>query len=194
MTQNKLIGITGGIGSGKSAVIAIISRFYPVVKMDDFTEPSYKIAEKELKAEFGDDIFSEERVDKARLRDVVFEDSAKLERLNAILHPIIIAETLKKAKTLGKIVFIECPLLFEQNLQSLFDEVWLITADKKRREERIIKRDGLNAEIAKKKIEALMPDENKKASSDVIIHNDKDLSELETEVSRELERLKKRTE
>lgn len=194
MTQNKLIGITGGIGSGKSEVIAMISRFYPVVKMDDLTEQSYKIAEKELKEEFGDDIFSGESVNKARLRDVVFDDSAKLERLNAILHPIIIAETLKKAKTLGNVVFIECPLLFEQNLQSLFDEVWLITADRERREERIIKRDGVNAEMAKKKIEALMPDENKKASSDVIIHNDKDLSELEKEVSRELERLKKRTE
>lgn len=192
MTQNKLIGVTGGIGSGKSKVMEIIAKSYPTINMDDFTEKAYIEGEKALKTAFGEEIFVGDKVDKKRLRETVFSDSEKLKTLNAILHPIIIKNTLDEAKKLDKTVFVECPLLFEAGLEGMFCEIWLITANTGTRLKRVMERDGVTEEMAQKRINAQLSDENKIAKSDVIIHNDGSVEDVEKEVSLELWKFEKR--
>lgn len=192
MTQNRLIGVTGGIGSGKSKVMEIIAKSYPTVNMDDFTENAYTEGKTALKDTFGEEIFTGDKVDKKRLRELVFSDNEKLKALNAILHPIIIKNTLDKAKALGDTVFVECPLLFEAGLEDMFCEIWLITANAETRLERVMKRDGVTKEMAQKRINAQLSDENKIAKSDVIIHNDGSVEDVEKDVSLELGKFEKR--
>lgn len=192
MRQNKLIGVTGGIGSGKSSVIAIVKKYYPTVNMDDLTETAYKVGRKKLEETFGKEIFVGDNVDREKLKKKVFGDKTELKKLNEILHPIIIEKTKERANEYDSDVFVECPLLFEAGLSDMFDEVWLVVSEKETKIKRLFERNGYTEEIAKQRINAQMPDEYKIKSSDVIIHNDKGLKELEDEVLLELEKYKNR--
>lgn len=193
MTQNKLIGITGGIGSGKSTVAKILKKSFPVINMDDLTSLAYSSSEKELEKEFGKEIFIDGKVDKKALGKIVFADEKKLKKLNDLLHPKIIKETLALAKKERGIVFVECPLLFEANLENIFDEIWLVVARYEKRLQRIISRDDIDEAFAERKMASQSDDSNKIKKSDIIIHNDGDLAALEKEVSLEIEKLIERS-
>ncbi len=192
MRQNKLIGVTGGIGSGKSQVMKIIAKSFPTINMDELTDGAYLEGKDSLKEAFGEEIVSNGSIDKEKLRSIVFADKEKLNTLNEILHPIIIRKTLEKAKEQKRDVFVECPLLFEANLSDMFDEIWLVVAKEETKIKRLFLRNGYDEILAKKRIDAQLPDENKISKSDVIIHNDLSLTELENEVSLELEKYKNR--
>ena len=120
MKQNKLIAITGGIGSGKSEVVGILKILgHPVLSCDNFTPKAYQKwrSKRFFKKEFPQAVSKETGyyIDKKILGDIVFTNKEKYDKLNGFLLPIILKLVLRQAKKLKGKVFIEVPLLFESN-------------------------------------------------------------------------------
>jgi len=186
MKQNKKIAITGGIGSGKSAVSQILaSKGYFVLDCDLITKQLYqKQATVEIiRQNFGDDFVVDEKIDTKKLGAYVFEDKNRVQKLNAIIHPLIFAELERQVNESGQeVVFVQIPLLFETGMQNHFDDVWLVTANEQTRIDRVVIRDGLDVEQIKNRIKNQLDDEKKSALVHTIIKNDGDLQNLQSVV------------
>ena len=153
----KKIAVTGGIGSGKSTVLKILSDFgYPVFSCDEvykevILDPVYI---KKIYKNFPNCV-ENNIIDKKKLAKEVFSNSEKRARLNSIAHPMIIELLLSKMKaTPNDIAFAEVPLLFEENLESLFDGVIVVLRKESDRIESICKRDNCTQKEALARIAA----------------------------------------
>lgn len=196
MNKLYLIGITGNIGSGKSTVLKLLrKKNYNVLSADEQTQFAYELAKESLRENFSDIIFNEEgEIDRKKLGGIVFSDGKKLEKLNEILHPIIIELLFSKANKLNGIVFLEIPLLFECNLQSKVDEVWVIYADSETKIERIMSRNNVSGKEAQKRLGAQKSIELNALQSHIIIDNSGDFNSLENALNAELKKLEERVE
>ncbi|MDR1952871.1 MAG: dephospho-CoA kinase [Clostridiales Family XIII bacterium] len=194
--QLRVIGITGGIGSGKSTVTAHLRRrLYSVYDADEIAREAVRPGEpalKELTAAFGEDILNADgTLNRSALADKVFGDESKVEVLNAILHGDIArrldahidrhrAHVLKsrgKMKTL-KTAFIDAPLLFESGLAARCDETWLIIADEDIRLRRVALRDGLSEAQIRARAAHQLSDAEKRKRADIVIENNGSVEEL----------------
>jgi dephospho-CoA kinase len=194
--QLRVIGITGGIGSGKSTVTAHLRRrLYSVYDADEIAREAVRPGEpalKELTEAFGEDILNADgTLNRSALADRVFGDDAKVEALNAILHGDISrridacidrhrAQVLKsrgKMKTL-KTAFIDAPLLFESGLAARCDETWLITADEDIRLRRAALRDGQTEAQIRARAAHQLPDAEKRKRADIVVENNGSIEEL----------------
>ena len=188
----KRIGITGGIGSGKSTVSKFISSLgYTVVDADkiafDLAKPKSELLD-EIEYEFGGSVITENgSLNRKALGELVFNDNEKRRRLDLIFQPRIKSEIEKIFSELEsrkdiKLAFLDAPLIFETGLQSYLDEVWLINADTDKRFERIKKRDNLSNEEIKSRIQSQMSDTDKIGLADVTIENNGNLRELKLQI------------
>jgi dephospho-CoA kinase len=180
----KIIGLTGGIGTGKSAVSEyLLQKGYTVVDADtisrEITAPGAEglaALLTALAAAFGDDVVTPAgALDRRRLAEIVFHDTEKRLRLNAILHGRIgrrIESQLAGCRAAGEaVVFLSAPLLIETGMQRRTDEVWLVDADEETQIRRVMARDGLTAAAARQRIAAQMPAEERRAYADARIDN-----------------------
>lgn len=190
----KVIGLTGGIASGKSTVSNILrEKGAYIIDADEISkalvEPG-KPAYKEIVEFFGKEILNEDgTIKRKKLGKIVFADTEKLSVLNSITHPKIIEEIEKKLKECRerdeKVVVIDAALLIELGLYKLADEVWLVVVDEKTQLERLLKRDMfLEPKEAKDRIRAQMPQEEKKKYATRIIDNTGDFSHLKEQVEK----------
>ena len=188
MRQNKKIAITGGIGSGKSAVSQILeSKGYFVLDCDQITKQLYKKQQtiEAIETNFGSQFVFDGGVDTKKLGAYVFAQQDRVKKLNAVMHPLIFAELDRQIEASGKnIVFVQIPLLFETGMQNHFDDVWLVTADEQTRIQRVVARDGLDIEQIKNRIKNQMDDEKKSQFVHTIIKNDGDLQQLDSVVQK----------
>jgi len=198
LSDVRIIGITGGIGSGKSTVGKIIAdRGMVVIDSDEIArelvEPGSEALE-EIIWEFGQDILSVDgRLDRIKMASLVFTDENKRTRLEKILHPRICNEYRKRAcDSASELVFILMPLLFEADLVDDVDSIWLCYAPVALRLERTIKRDDSNGDEVLARINAQISDEEKIDRSDVILYTDCTLPELEKRVEAALADLAKK--
>lgn len=187
MKQNKckLIGLTGGIASGKTTVKNILTdKLYIVIDADIISREVVEIGKSgyyEVIEYFGSDILDKSmNIDRKKLADIVFNDVIKRKKLEDILYPYITKEMLEqihnKCKNNVEVVFIDIPLLFENKNYILdsgikFDQIWLIYCDKKTQLKRLIVRDNISIEKANLIIDAQMDMEDKKEMVDIIIEN-----------------------
>lgn len=186
MKQNKIIGLTGGIASGKSTASSYISKKgFNIIDADKIAREIVKRGSKALyliEKEFGKSVINEDgKLNRKKLRSIVFNDKEKLNKLNNITHPIIINEIKRKIdgyKIRNEIAFLDCPLLFELGLEDLTDEVWLISTNENNQIKRIIKRDNSTEKEAKNIIHSQMSLKSKESKSDYIIYNNGSLDEL----------------
>lgn len=178
----KVIGLTGGIASGKTTVSTYLkSKGYKVIDADLISRDIYHIgkeAYRKIIEEFGEGILDNQRnIDRKILGSIVFNDKYKLSKLNEITHPIIVNEILRKIEEIKlkgeKICFVDAALLIEANLAKYVDEVWLVVVDEVVQLDRLMKRDKLSFAEAKKRIESQMNVEEKKKFADYIIDNSK---------------------
>lgn len=179
------VAITGGIGSGKSTFADFMSaRSYRVIKADILAKELY-VTNEELKQkiinEFGAEIYPDGLFDRIALYKKAFTDEGKVKRLNELVHPVVIKEIneLMKLHQKEKIIFVEAALIFEANMENLFDHVILITADEKVRIERTVKREKISSEEVKRRMKFQIPDEQKKEKADFTFYNNGTLGELE---------------
>lgn len=189
-----ILGLTGGIASGKSTATRILREMgYEVYDADVMAHEALKnnLCKKAIENEFGKMVLEESgEVNRSLLREIVFRDRGKLKILNGIVHPVVIKEfqNLKRNNPSDKIIIFDIPLLFEVKLEYLCDKIILIFTDRETQIARIRKRDGSSREIAEKMIDSQENIESKKIKSDYCIENSKNISDLKNEIISVLEK------
>jgi len=201
MNQNnrKIIGLTGGIASGKSTVSNILKFMgFNVIDADVISREVVEIGKPayfEIIEHFGRDIIDEDgNINRKKLGSIIFNDDNEREKLNLIVHPYIFAaikDYIEKDSE-SKIIFVDIPLLIEvlDDLQFHgihFDEIWLVYVDEEIQLKRLMERDSIGKEEAIKRIEAQMPMCLKKKYATRIIDNSGDKNELERKVKKLVE-------
>lgn len=193
--KTRIIGLTGGIGSGKSTIAAFYGSLgVPVYIADDEAKKILYTpdAARELAAAFGEGIFTDGRPDKAKIARLVFNDNGKLEALNGIIHPKVRQHFKDWVATNNDEPFVikEAAILFESGSYKDCDGIILVTAPKEMRIERVMKRDQISRGQVIERMAAQWDDEKKAALSDYIIIND-DLREAKAEAVKILKKIKK---
>ncbi len=171
-----IVGLTGGIGSGKSTVANMFRALgVPVYDSDKEAKllmNSSKKIKKDIIELLGKDAYIQENLNKAYISSKVFSDSNILEKLNSIVHPEVRKDFLKWAKKQNvPYVIQESAIIFENNNQDFYDYIILVTAPIEDRIQRIIKRDTTTRENILARIENQWSDLDKKKLSDFIVNN-----------------------
>jgi dephospho-CoA kinase len=184
----KLIGITGGIGSGKSAVTQDLrDRGYFVVCADETARDIVKPGEPgadALRAEYGDGFFLPDgALDRKRLAAHVFGYPERVERLNRLMHPIITESMFESTRGRKGLVFLDAALLIQTEMHKRVDSVWLVTAHMETRIRRVMQRDALSRDEVLRRIHSQMSDDEMKQYANEVIENDGTLEELHEKVS-----------
>jgi len=174
----KVIGLTGGIGSGKSTVSRLLETMgIPIYIADTeskrLTESSPVIREK-LTERFGKDLYAEGKLDKARLASLIFGNETNRNYVNSVIHPVVWMdfEHWKAQHTQFPVVVIEAAIIFETNLADSLDVTITVTAPEKLRIRRVELRDGWSYESILSRIRSQLPEEEKIRRSDYVIYND----------------------
>jgi len=179
------IGITGGIGTGKSTVSKFYeSKGFPVLYADNIAK--YLLAnDDEIKSkiilEFGERAYINATPNKRFLAEQVFNSPEKLEKINAILHPATIAEIKSEFERLSednKIIFTEAALIYEAKFSDIFDYVISVAAEKETRIKRLVSSGKFTEEEIERRMASQMPDEVKNKKADFVIHNNGSVEEL----------------
>ena len=183
-----IIGLTGGIASGKSTV----SNFFKElgVKVIDADIVAREISERKATIDeicniFGRDILDENgRIVREKLRERVFQDKRLVQKLNSIIHPQVI-EYFKERRERNRrdeLLIFDVPLLYEAKMDALCDKVIVVGVDRKKQIERVIQRDGSSEEVARNIIANQMSLDDKIKRADIVIMNDGTLEELKGKV------------
>jgi dephospho-CoA kinase len=175
----KLVGLTGGVGSGKSAVAAMLRALgAEVVDADEASHAVYEPGMPGFAAvvrEFGDGYVRDGRIDRKALGELVFKDAEARRRLNAIVHPLVrewMADRTAEAVNRGADVVVQdVPLLFENKLESLFPTVILVWVPAEMQVERLVGGRSFTPERAREVIAAQMPIEDKRSRATHVIDN-----------------------
>ncbi len=193
-----VIGLTGGIGSGKTMVSEFFNnKNHLVIDADKVghsilsagTEASKRIIEV-----FGKECANEDgSINRKILGSIVFSDVEKLSLLNSITHPLILEAIKKQIEDSDGIIILECALLFESNYNELCDEVWLIYADKMTRIKRIVQRNNITEKEAENRIKSQKDYTEYIKRADVVINNDKTLENLYEKTEKEYIKLIERS-
>ena len=184
-----VVGVTGGIGSGKSAFIGFLAELGArIINADDIArnvvEPGTR-GYKEIVEKFGKEILlPDQHIDRVRLGKIVFGSDAARKRLNDIIHPEVIDQMKKEAEAfrLDKkgvpMLVMEIPLLFECGAQGIVDLTVVVTAEQDARLSRLKTTRNMSEEDALSRISSQLSDDEKMQLADVVIHNESTLDEL----------------
>jgi dephospho-CoA kinase len=187
------IGITGGIGSGKSTVSKFLAELgVPIIDADKVGHVIYAPggpAYHDVLAAFGRGILAPDgSIDRKKLGPIVFADPQALKRLNSIVHPKMferMRDMIQELRAKGerKPIVVEAAILIEANWQSLFNEIWLVVASKERVIERVQRDRGLKPQETEARIRAQLPQEERQKYSTLTINNDGTLDDLRDKVA-----------
>ncbi|MCX6458165.1 MAG: dephospho-CoA kinase [Actinobacteria bacterium] len=193
------VGLTGGIGAGKSTVADLFSQKGAVVIRSD--ELARQVIEPQTPGfqqvidRFGKEfVNSEGYIDRAKLAEIVFQDDAALKDLENIVHPLVRSKTnqIIDQHTSETIIVNEIPLLLEKKMESLFDFLVIVISSEKNRLERLAQR-GLTTEQATARMAKQVSDDERKAAADFLIVNDGNLDQLEADVEKIWQTLQERS-
>lgn len=177
----KIIGLTGGIASGKSTVSSALRELGANIIDADavahaVVEPG-KPAWEDIVEHFGMDVLNpDQTINREKLGDIVFNDLQRLQELNQITHPRVMEQFKLMLQAIKNrdpeaVVFMEVPLLYETHMERICDEVWVVWVDEETQVERLMKRDRLSRSDAMKRIEAQMSLDEKARRADFVIDN-----------------------
>lgn len=195
----KLIGLTGGIGSGKSTVSDyLIAKGYPVLDADkisrEIVEPGSPVL-KNLAAVFGEGILQRDgSLDRKGLSAIVFSDGEKRRMMEEIMHREVIRITLKRAEAIADefsepVVFIDAPLLFEANVDRYTEQNWVVDADDETRIRRVMERSYFSRDEVERRIAHQMSRQERNDRATYVLDNSGTHEELYAQVDKLLERL-----
>ena len=200
-----LLGITGGVATGKTTVVDMLAELGAAVIDFDIlarrvVEPD-KPAWKEIVSYFGEQVLQENReLDRKKLSRIVFQDRQKRKKLEGFIHPRTLEEFIKQVadiaqKTPGAIIPVDVPLLIELNWQYLFHKIVVVLVSQEKQIERLIKRDNISPEEARNILSAQLPIDEKAGYADFVIDNGDSLQETKAQVEKlwqELQQLQKK--
>jgi len=178
MHKPMIIGITGGIGSGKSTLSNLLrAEGYSVYDTDleaRRLQNEHSAMVKKMTDLFGKDIYTEKGLNRSALGKIVFAKPELLIKLNAIVHPLVMEDFKNWVQNRypKKILFVESAILYESGFNKLVDKVILITASESTRINRVMKRDGVTSEHVRARMSNQIPEEEKLSRADYVIHSD----------------------
>lgn len=166
------IGLTGQTGAGKGFVGDYLKSLgFNIIDSDSVVKTIYEVDDeliKELANEFGSDIIVDNKIDRARLGEIVFADKSRLDRLNKLVHPAVIKQCEALAKPLA---VLDAPQLFEANAQNKCYKIISVVADEDVRINRIMKRDNITLEKAKSRIKSQLDEQFYINNADYVVYN-----------------------
>ena len=173
------VGITGGIGSGKTTACLIFETLGVPVYYADTQAKQLMNTDPELKASiteyFGNNIYCDGILDRKKLAEIVFNDKIALEKLNSWVHPAVARDfELWYSRQISNYVLEEAAIIYESGIADRFDKVILVTAPDEIRIERVCARDGVTPDIVQKRMKNQWSEDKKIALADYIIRNDND--------------------
>ncbi|MEK5278814.1 MULTISPECIES: dephospho-CoA kinase [Paenibacillus] len=188
-----IIGLTGGIASGKSTVSALlVNKGARLVDADVIARevmlPGHEVLDAAAK-QFGKEIlFSDGTLNRAKLGEIVFQDPVALQTLNNLTHPAIRQEIKNRMYSMEqeepkRLIIVDIPLLFESGLESLFHEIVVVYVPREVQITRLMERNRLSLEEAEARLNAQMDIEQKRNKADYIIDNSGDLAYTEQQVA-----------
>jgi len=187
----KVIGLTGGIGSGKSTVSQFLAELGAVIlNADEVGHKAFKPDTeiwREVVTAFGRQIVTPDgNIDRKKLGNIVFGNAESLSRLNQIMHPqmyaLVKAQLEEHRQQETRVVVLEAPLLLEADWTSLVDEVWVTTASEATVLKRLEERSGMSQAESLTRIRSQLPSAERVRQADVVINTDCDLDELKSKV------------
>jgi dephospho-CoA kinase len=187
----KVVGLTGGIATGKSVVARMLSEYGAViVDADDLAREILRPGEegwKEVRDAFGPEVVGADgAIDRKRLRDLIFRDEEARRRLDAITHPRIRALAQERIRRFEKegieVVVYMAPLFFETQADLWLRPVIVVACDPATQKTRLRARDHLSDEEIERHVGSQMPLEEKRRLADIVIENDDDLEKLKARV------------
>ena len=196
----RIIGITGGIASGKSTVTEFLRQLgYQVIDADqvvhELQEPG-ELLYQALLSTFGSSILQEDgRLDRPKLGAMIFGNPELLEQSSQIQNQIIREELADRRDLLAEtedIFFMDLPLLFELGYESWFDQVWLVDVTEEIQLTRLMTRNALSQEEAEKRIAAQLSLREKRKRADVLIDNNGTVEETRQQIRDTLQKLERR--
>jgi dephospho-CoA kinase len=195
----KTIGLTGGIGSGKSTVSQLLAELGAfVIDADKVGHEIYlpgKEAWKQVTAAFGSEILAaDQTIDRKKLGAIVFGSAEARQRLNAIVHPLMFQDIdrriqAKRAAGFSGPIVVEAAILIEANWTPLVDEVWLVETNTQAVVERVAAQRGLAASDTEARIASQLSNAERRKHAQLVIHNDGSLADLKQRVGQAWERL-----
>jgi dephospho-CoA kinase len=186
----RVLGLTGGIGSGKSVVAQMFAQLgAEVIDADqlarEVVEPGQP-ALQEIAATFGPHVLLPDgRLDRPKLAGIIFADSAERARLDAITHPRIrdrMEEQIKARLSGSGVLIVDIPLLYENDRTNAVEKIIVVWVDQQTQLQRIRQRDGLSVEAARQRIAAQMPLDAKRARADHVVDNSVSLEDTRRQV------------
>jgi len=196
-----LLGVTGGIASGKNTVARMLEQLG--ARLIDFDVLSRVVVEpgkpawRDITACFGEQVLLHDKtLDRKKLAEIVFRDPEKRKKLESFVHPRIYDEFTRlvkeyAAKDSNIIIQVVVPLLIEGNLQHFFHKILLVYIPEEMQIERVMKRDRISREMALNMLRSQLPNEEKKGYADFIVDNSGSLEETKRQVEEAWEKLKK---
>ena len=191
----KVIGITGGVGSGKSAVLAWMEQEYGacICQMDEVAKQLQKKGTecfKKIVDEFGDAVVGEDgELDRKELGKMVFSSAEKLQCLNAIVHPAVlkwVQKDIVEKRKQGKPLYVVEAALLTDTGRELCDEMWYIYCEKEVRMERLRHDRGYSDEKIQRMMANQLPDEEFEARCDFQLYNDEDVAHTYLQIERKM--------
>ena len=183
------VGLTGGIGTGKSLVSDILNKLGAhVISGDALGHEAYLPGTNgfgQVVGAFGEEIVGDDGfVDRKKLGPIVFSDPANLDLLNSIMHPLIYEMIKDRMKDVSGVplVVVEAAVLIEANWQDLFDEIWVVTSDQEIVISRLAERNNLSRNDAISRIQSQMSQDERITHAHVEIDNSGTISDLEKTV------------
>ena len=195
-----IVGLTGGLGAGKSTVASIAARLgAAVINADKLGHEVYAPGtpeHREVIEAFGSKVQADDgTINRRTLGEIVFADRSLLDRLNSIVWPGIRTkaqeafERFREARS-NDVLILEAAVLLEAGWEKLVDEVWVVTAAKKVRAQRTMQRDDVSESAALRQLRSQTAEHEHLAVADVVIENHGSIDELRNAVERELRRLR----
>jgi len=192
----KIIGLTGGIATGKSTVTAILrEKGFPVIDADKIARDVVRIGEiayNDIIKEFGKGVLLDNRdINRGKLGEIIFNNLEARKRLNSIVHPRVtdkIKEEIRLYSNDNKVIFLDIPLLIEEKekleAEGLrFNAIWVVYVTRDIQIRRLINRDKLRIDEAKSRIKSQMDIDEKRKLADIIIDNTGDIAKLEEKIN-----------
>jgi dephospho-CoA kinase len=197
----RIIGLTGGIGSGKSTVAHFLEELGATVL--NFDEIGHEVQKKHTETydnlvdAFGKDILAQnDEIDRFKLGRVVFNDKKALKRLNAIVHPAIdsfAANKISEFRQNGvKVLVVDAAAILDTGKRAMVDEIWITIAPKETIIKRLHERSGYTQKESEERINSQISDNERIKNADVVINTDCSLDELKERVKAEWDKLQKR--
>ena len=187
-----LLGVTGGIATGKTTVVRMLEELgAPVIDFDllarEVAEPG-EPALKDIVGYFGEEILLKDgSLDREKLSGIVFQEEEKRRILESFTHPRIYEASERQVKKIiekdpNAIIQLDIPLLFEQNLQHMVHKVLVVYIPREKQIARLIEREGMSREEAVDRLKAQLPIDEKLGRADFVINNEKTLEETKKQV------------